>query len=185
MKEDTRIEGPWEFGEKPKAKVDWKEIRDLAKESKFEDIPAEQYIKYHHNLQKIATENLAPKNFEECRGIWIWGEPGTGKTTFARTEYGEDVYIKPQSKWWDGYRGQQIVILDDLDSDCLSHYLKIWADKWSCTGEVKHGTVALNYEKFIVTSNFSIDELFSKLPETTREAIKRRFKVHHFNKALV
>lgn len=43
----------------------------------------------------------------------------------------------------------------------------------------------MNYEKFIVTSNFSIDELFSKLPETTREAIKRRFKVHHFNKALV
>lgn len=70
--------------------------------------------------------------------------------------------------------------MDDLDSDCLAHYLKIWADKWGTMGEVKGGTVGLTYEKFIVTSNFSIDELFQKQPLATRDAIKRRFKVEWF-----
>jgi len=91
------------------------------------------------------------------------------------------VYIKPQSKWWDGYKGQKTVILDDLDSDCLAHYLKIWGDKWSATGEYKGGTVALNYERFIVTSNFTIEKLHEKMPMVTVEAIKRRFKVIHMS----
>lgn len=33
MKEDTRIDGPWEFGEKPMRRNnghDWSEVRDLA-----------------------------------------------------------------------------------------------------------------------------------------------------------
>jgi len=89
------------------------------------------------------------------------------------------VYVKAQNKWWDGYKGQKIVILDDLDTDCLAHYLKIWADKWPCRGEVKGSTVALRHTYFVVTSNFTIEDLFSKCPDTTIEAIRRRFKVEH------
>lgn len=79
-----------------------------------------------------------------------------------------------------------MVILDDLDTPVLGHYIKIWADKWGATGEYKGGTVALKHEKFIVTSNFSIDDLFydeKKASETIVliKAIKRRFKVHHFD----
>jgi hypothetical protein len=78
-----------------------------------------------------------------------------------------------------------VVILDDLDSDCLAHYLKIWADKWGATGEIKGGTVALNYDTFIVTSNFSIETLHKKLAPETIAAITRRFKVTHFNAPLM
>jgi len=70
-----------------------------------------------------------------------------------------------------------------LDSDCLAHYLKIWADKWPCTGEVKGGTVSLMHERFVVTSNFRIEELFQK--DQIREAVLRRFKVINFNKNLI
>lgn len=72
------------------------------------------------------------------------------------------------------------MVLDDLDTDCLGHYLKIWADKWSCTGEIKGGTVQLRHTHFIVTSNYSIDELFSSKGQTLIDAIRRRFKVVHF-----
>jgi hypothetical protein len=98
----------------------------------------------------------------DVRGTWIYGPPGTGKSRFARADYGDDIYLKAQNKWWEGYTGQQTVILDDMDNDALGHHLKIWTDRYACTGEVKGGTINLQHRKFIVTSNFSIDELFEK-----------------------
>ncbi len=47
-----------------------------------------------------------------------------------------------------------------MDSAALGHHLKHWADSAPCTGETKGGYINLQHEKFIVTSNFSIDELF-------------------------
>lgn len=58
---------------------------------------------------------------------------------------------------------------------CLSHYLKIWADRWACTGEIKGATVPLNFKRFYITSNYRINELFGEDP-VLEEAIKRRFK---------
>lgn len=58
--------------------------------------------------------------------------------------------------------------------------MKIWADKWSCKGETKGYTVKLQHEKFVVTSNFSIDELFAQKGQETINAIKRRFEIHHY-----
>lgn len=116
-----------------------------------------------------------PVNADDVRGVWIYGPPGTGKSHSARTEYGK-VFIKPQNKWFDGYSGEKTIVLEDLDTNVLGHYLKIWADKWSCTGEVKGGTVALKHETFIVTSNYSIEELWSE-DMMMQRAIKRRFKI--------
>ncbi|WAK78032.1 replication associated protein [Miresoil virus 429] len=124
----------------------------------------------HYNL-RLGNIVSAP----DVRGIWFVGKPGVGKSHRAREEY-PNAFLKPQSKWWDGYRGEKNVILDDLDSDCLGHYLKIWADKWSCTGEVKNGTVRLEHEWFVVTSNFFPEELFQLQPKIV-EAVVRRFKV--------
>ena len=52
--------------------------------------------------------------------------------------------------------------MDDLDSNALGHYLKIWADRYKCNGEVKGATIELCHKVFIVTSNLSIEELFTK-----------------------
>lgn len=71
--------------------------------------------------------------------------------------------MKAQNKWFDGYKGEPTIIIDDLDyngGQTLGHYLKIWADKWACTGEVKGGTVPLNHRQFIITSNYSIQDIF-------------------------
>lgn len=66
-----------------------------------------------------------------------------------------------------------------MDSDCLAHHLKIWTDRYTCDGEVKGGTIPLLHTKFIVTSNYSIEELIKD--PVMAAAIRRRFKVTHFN----
>ena len=53
MKEDTRLEGPFEFGVKPvkrNSKVDWEEVKQKAKEGRLDEIPADIYVKHYGNL---------------------------------------------------------------------------------------------------------------------------------------
>jgi len=103
---------------------------------------------------KIAT--TVAVEAEGCRGVWIWGEPGVGKSRYARDNY-TDIYLKDQNKWWDGYMSQATVLLDDHDNPCLGHFLKIWMDRYACKGESKGSTVPLQHTTFIVTSNYSIE----------------------------
>lgn len=140
---------------------------------------AMQAAQVHKSWATIRALESEAYEADDVRGIWYYGPPGTGKSRAAR-ELGE-FYLKQQNKWWDGYAGQPVVILDDLDRNgvCLFHHLKIWADRYACTGEIKGGTVNLQHKTFVVTSNYSIDDLFED--EQVREAIRRRFKVTHFN----
>lgn len=53
MKEDTRVEGPWEFGKKPvkrNSKADWDRIYEEAKIGNYDAIPADVKIKHYSNL---------------------------------------------------------------------------------------------------------------------------------------
>lgn len=119
---------------------------------------------------------------DDVRGEWYYGPPGTGKSRTARERY-PDLYIKAQNKWFDGYRGETAILLDDLDTGTLGHYLKIWADRYACTGEVKGGTLNLCHRTFIVTSNWTPEELWPDNPKMA-EAIERRFKKTHFSNFL-
>lgn len=123
--------------------------------------------------------NTTNNDVKDVRGIWFWGKPGVGKSYFVRkwaNDRGLKLFIKPQSKWWDGYSGEPVVLLDDIDTNCLHHYLKIWTDKYACSGEVKGGTVPLLYKYFFITSNYTIEDLFSSVPMSI-EPIKRRCQV--------
>ena len=147
-----------------------------------------QFIAGFHNLTRdIQTFNLArgaAKATTKVRGIWLWGPPGVGKSFLAR-KLCPGAFIKAQSKWWDGYQAQEHVILEDLDlgGSCLSHHLKLWSDCYPADGEVKGATAPLAHRSFIVTSNFSIREIFGgkSTPEelVTCQAIERRFAILH------
>jgi len=154
-----------------------KPIHQLVDEGIINIRDAHQYKK-----AKLAYEEskIVLEDHDECKGEWYYGESGTGKSRTAREKY-PNAYLKASNKWWDGYTGQDAVIIDDLDDDCLGHYLKIWADRYACTGEVKGGTVNLNFKKIIITSNFSISELFADKPKFV-DPLLRRFNCIHFDK---
>ena len=49
-----------------------------------------------------------------------------------------------------------MILIDDLDTDKLAHFLKRWADKYACKGEAKGYTVPLQHDVICITSNFSM-----------------------------
>lgn len=85
------------------------------------------------------------------------------------------------NKWWDGYKGEPFVLLDDLDPDSakpLRRHLKVWADRYGFLAEAKGGHACPTHKLFYVTSQYSIEECFPD-DRKTQEAILRRFKVIH------
>jgi hypothetical protein len=128
--------------------------------------------KYAYLMDK--DESNAYRSTRRC--LWVYGKPGCGKSAWVRQEH-KNLYYKTPDKWWDGYKGQSSVLLEDLDVSKareLVQMLKLWADKYDFSGEIKGGRVNMTYEAFIVTSNFLPNELWKE--SMLVEAITRRFE---------
>lgn len=177
-KEDTAIAGTrFSLGEKAfnrNSKTDWALAKEKAKIGALDDVPPDVYIKYYRTLKSIAMDNMTkPNDLTMVAGIWIHGPPGVGKSHFARAQYGPDLYLKAQNKWWDGYQGEKNVLLDDLDTKVLGHYLKIWADKYAFMAECKGSSIQIRPNNFIITSNYTPEQLFDD--PVLAQAVRRRF----------
>lgn len=95
---------------------------------------------------------------------WFVGSSGTGKSKTARESY-PNAYLKgARTKWWDGYDGQEVVIIEDLDrrdADYMVYNLKIWLDMYKFPAEIKGGSLGVIRPKHIViTSNWSPQDLW-------------------------
>jgi len=93
-----------------------------------------------------------------------------------------DAYWKISSnKWWDGYKGEDTVIIDELSTECISiAKLLTWFDKYKCSVEVKGGTIGLRATKFIITSNLNLDELLANEKDKHKDAFRRRVETVEF-----
>lgn len=187
-KEDSE---PWEFGEADKimgkrsdktkegikernALLLSKPLVELVKEG---EVRLESYVSMKKNIAQFKMDELKIGDYMERRCLWLYGPPGCGKSRWCRENF-PGFFTKPQNKWWDGYKGEEVVVLDDYDTPTLSHYLKIWADVYSFYGEVKGGTVACNYKIFIVTSNYMPHEIWTDEKDRILvDAICRRFEI--------
>lgn len=145
------------------------------------DIDPVSYVQHYHAFKRIRQDNpVVVKDLPDVCGEWIWGEPGTGKSFKARQE-NPGYYDKPLNKWWDGYRNEECIILDDVgikQADWIGDLLKRWADRYSFPAEQKGTTVQIRPKKIIVTSNYKIEEIFRDA--TLCSAIQRRFKEIEF-----
>ncbi len=169
---------------KERMKKRWEDAYASAKAGNLEEIPKNMLVPYYHAWKRIQQDNPLPvEDLEKPCGIWLHGKTGAGKSHKARHDYGE-FYDKPLNKWWDGYRGQETVILDDLDNETAKYIgprLKRWADKYSFPAEQKGTTVQLRPKRIIVTSQYPLCALFQG---HLGDALNRRFEEIYIQKRM-
>lgn len=105
--------------------------------------------------------------------LWYFGATGTGKSHRAREH--TPFYLKNINKWWDGYRDEPFVIVEEWspEADRTIQAMKKWADKYSFNAEIKGGQITIRPKVIIVTSNFSMRECFPR--DQDYFPLKRRF----------
>ena len=171
-----KLPGPRTEAATLKRKADYDLAVDFAKKGKIYDCPAGIIVRHLNSLKAIARDHPAVlEDLPYVCGVWIYGDPGVGKSRAARWLYPQ-AYPKPCNKWWDGYTGEDYVLIDDFDTNhvVLGHHLKIWADHYPFIAEKKGDSIKIRPKIICVTSNYSIQSLFNSDFVLAR-AISRRF----------
>lgn len=104
---------------------------------------------------------------------YMFGNPGCGKSRLASALY-PDAYWKADGHWFDGYEGQQSVLLDDFDgTDVPFKSLLRLLDRYPYQGPVKHAFVRVIGNTFVITSNVVPEELYNVRPRRIAALCRR------------
>jgi len=183
-KEDTRVpDTQFELGSLPISrarKADWDRVYTDAVAGDFNNIPKDILIRNYSALKRIRVDNCQPPIRPDISVDVYWGESGIGKTRRAWHEAGpvEDVYIKnPNTKWWDGYRGQKTVIIDEFVGRIDISYILTWFDRYPSLVEVKGYSTPLLATKFFVTSNVDPRDWYPDINSAQKDGLMRRLGI--------
>lgn len=184
-KEDTRVHGSqFEKGSRPmrrNVQTDWDDVLSKAKAGNIDDIPADILVRYYNSIKRIRVDYCEPVWRHDINVKVFWGRSGTGKTRRAWHEAGELVYVKdPNTKWWDGYRGQENVIIDEFTGVIAINHILRWLDRYPCFAEVKGYQTPLRATNFWITSNIDPRLWYSEASDDQKEALRRRCQITHF-----
>lgn len=172
-----------EFGECPKdarfnrasEEARWKAAYEAAKRGAFEEIPVNMYIRYKAAFESVFDDHChATQCIDSLDHLWIVGPTGSGKSRYCFDTF-PGAYRKGANKWWCHYTNQDDVIIEDVEpsqENWLGYFLKIWSDHYPFIAERKGGSRQIRPKRIIVTSNYSIGEIF-KDPKISGPLMRR------------
>ncbi len=142
--------------------------------------PAHYHL-YGRTYEKINQIALRGKwRTEMTEGIWYWGATGVGKSHKAFAGYNPKThYIKDlNTQWWDGYKGQETVILNEFRGQLKFSDLLLLVDKWPHVVSVRNREdVPFLAKKVIVTSSMVPEDVYKNVLNDNIAQLKRRFRI--------
>ncbi len=162
-KEDTRKEGTetQRFGEPPARgrRTDLEDVKKFIDEGASRKEVADEHFgtwcKYYKAFDAYRKLNTETRTWH-TRCLVLWGISGSGKSHLAREIAGPDHYTLPPQTgmvWWDGYEGQQTVIIDEFTGWLTREKLQTLVDCTSTTVPLKGTHREFLSKLIILTSN--------------------------------
>lgn len=150
---------PVEKGKEAKAKLDG--MVSMIKEGKsdreiFEANPA-MYLRYRSSLGAAKSLYAGLVKRAPLEVYWFWGEAGAGKSFRAESEAAADgrrLYRQNGSQWWDGYDGDELVIIDDLEETTPFRSLLKITDVYNHLVGTKGSHQYLRAQRMWITASF-------------------------------
>ncbi len=172
-KEEGRILGPWEVGQRPgnnnghvihrKYELLQEDLDDgmTLKESLSNHF--ELGLKHGPSIQRYRLLKI-PERKHKTMVIFMFGPRNSGKTYYVKQQ-DPNYFRKPLKTWFDGYDGQETVLYDDflsLSYGPIQGHLAAF-DKYKLKVKVHFGYAQWRPSVIFVTSNMRPDELFPQL----------------------
>lgn len=187
-KEETRVHPPLEFGERKTqgARTDLEEVKGLLDSgASIKDVAQshfKEYCKYRHAFNEYLVLTRQSRDWEMEVYI-LWGKSGSGKTraVYDRAR-SEDLSVFPLAQnnggtiWWDGYIGQDIVLIDDFYGWIKISYMLKLMDRYPMNVQVKGGTVPFCSKIIYITSNTEPELWYQWNNPEIKQAFFRRIK---------
>lgn len=136
-----------------------------------------QYGRGMAHLKKIVIEEAAP----EWRDVDVeikWGSTGTGKTRDAMNNLLKGDTFKIQGhqigKWWDGYKGQKHIVIDEYSNDVPITKMLELLDGYKIRLEVKGSFTFAQWRYVTITTNLRPDEFHTMAKPEHLKAFNRR-----------
>lgn len=182
-KEPTRVSGPWEVGE-DHGQGHRSDLSNVAQEilegRTLVDIAMahpSSFIRYHRGIERcLGLIGPRPRVDWQIEVIVLWGDPGSGKSYTARHQYPNAYEWMPQRGqqiWWDGYQGEDTILIDEFANNFPYHYALRLLDTPGMRAETKGGTLILYPRRIVITSMASPEKWWPN-QETDRYALYRR-----------
>lgn len=168
-------------------------LEDIIRNNAVSAVNLHKLVQSRHIAAGILQKSYVT---DHVKGIWIWGNPGLGKSYFAKRELPqilgstkEKIYEQLSHVWFDCYENHEIIMKEDLNN-----MTKGWVDWLMTVGDaeaklvqVKGGSTSLNHKFAVVTSNFSLRTLLEQLEESPDKfnfsfpAVTRRWRMIRFS----
>lgn len=181
-KADSRVSGPWEWGEcvTQGRTAGLEEACKLVAARATDEAIAQAlpgvFVRHFRGLQELRRAlKITPEQRTWLPELWVLiGASGTGKSRWARETFPDAFWKSPGTAWWDGYWGQDTVVLDDFSGRFmpltdLQHLL----DGNPMQVEVKGSSVPLLARRIVITSNWPPEDWYSSKVDPARSIMRR------------
>lgn len=139
-------------------------------------------LRYHKGMNTYRDlVNRKTKRTWMTHGEWLWGATGTGKSHKAFTE-NPNAYVldSEDNGWWDGYEGEDVVIINEFRGEIRYKELLDLVDKWpkKVRRRNREPTQFLA-KKVVITSSRHPRDIYKRQAEEgdAFEQLERRFRI--------
>ncbi len=197
-KEDSRLEFGMEFGTLSKsnagARTDLLAFKNAIGEKSLSymidnfTLEMARFGKFYDRVFSNVMENRS-RTFRRLEVSIYWGKPGSGKTRSVYESYPyEEVYaltVNGKEKvWFDAYKGQDVLLLDDFYGNINHGFLLRLLDGYPLRLDQKGTHCYALFTKVFITSNLNPKlwyyQLWSKYPDLEGAFNRRITLIKHF-----